>query len=115
MDVAKPSNHASCVSCKGETRSNRLVPKLRLGTQCPKLRFGSRRYGIMADTWEPERLKVGDVIIDMDRSHWGKGTVIADETYKRSPMVGQWLQIDFENRGLVMVSTTERTLRRAEA
>jgi hypothetical protein len=69
----------------------------------------------MADTWEPERLKVGDVVIDVDRPQWGNGTVVEDNTFRCSPSIGQRLQIVFENPGRVMVFTAKRVLRRVDA
>jgi hypothetical protein len=68
----------------------------------------------MKSSWEPERLQVGDVVIDIDRPEWGKGTVVEDSTFPRSPTKGQRLDIVFEHRGRVMVFTAQRVLRRVD-
>ena len=65
------------------------------------------------DTWQSERFRVGDVVIDVDRPQWGKGTVVADNSFPRSPTTGQRLDIVFEGRGRVMVFTAMRVLRLA--
>ncbi|HEY1378909.1 MAG TPA: DUF3553 domain-containing protein [Gemmataceae bacterium] len=65
--------------------------------------------------WEPKRFQVGDVVVDVDRPKWGKGIVVEDRTFARSPTKGQRLDIVFEGRGRVMVFTAQRILRRVSA
>lgn len=66
----------------------------------------------MAEDLQPAVFGVGDLVEDVDRPQWGRGTVVADRTAARSPTSGQRLHVDFERRGLVMVYTAQRVLRR---
>jgi Protein of unknown function (DUF3553) len=65
------------------------------------------------DTWQPERFRVGDVVIDVDRPQWGKGTVVEDSSVPALTK-GQRLDIVFEGLGRVMVFTAQRVLRRVD-
>jgi hypothetical protein len=56
------------------------------------------------------RFIVGDNVIDVDREEWGTGIVIEDRTAPRRPTAGQLLTIEFENRGKVLVFTSQRVL-----
>jgi hypothetical protein len=65
-----------------------------------------------SNDWAPERFSVGDIVVRVGRAKWGRGTVIEDRTFRRSPTKGQRLVIDFERRGKVMVFTALTVLRR---
>jgi hypothetical protein len=69
---------------------------------------------MMSINWNPETFAVGDTVIDPDRPEWGRGTVVRDSSAPRSPTVGQKLHINWEARGLVMVFTAKRNLRRVD-
>jgi hypothetical protein len=68
-----------------------------------------------ATTWQPERFNVGDLVIDPNVSEWGIGRVVKDQTYARSPTCGQRIIVDFPGRGLVMVFTAIRILRKVNS
>jgi hypothetical protein len=67
------------------------------------------------EQWQPERFAVGDMVIDPGRPQWGVGRVVKDNTFRRSPTIGQRLTIDWPGRGVVSVFTAMRVLRRAVA
>jgi len=69
---------------------------------------------MMNTNWKPEKLKVGDNVIDPDRPEWGQGTVARDNSAPNSPTVGQKLHINWDGRGMVMVITANRNLQRAD-